>query len=125
MTTTFEWNDQILQQLNLDREETTVTIDQQELEYEDYFLALTPRAGLYGQFQVLDFLSLDFGFSAQYIQYQPSNFSNKCTYEKTLTDVDEALDPEVLASFASGGDCSPENLYPSTPYHSTPYPSTA
>ena len=72
---------------------------------------------MYGQFQVLDFLSLDFGFSAQYIQYQPSNFSNKCTYEKTLTDVDEALDPEVLASFASGGDCSPENLYPSTPYH--------
>jgi hypothetical protein len=117
LTTTFEWNEELSQQFDLGDGETTVTTEQEQINYEEYFFALTPRAALYGQYQVLDFLSLDFGFSAQYIQYQKSTFSNTCTYDKELTDLDQLTDPSTLGSLTSGGECSPEELYPITPYH--------
>ena len=112
--TTFEWDEQLRQDFNLDDGESTITTQSEMIEHEDYFFSLTPRAALYGQYQVLDFLSLDFGFSAQYIQYQKSILSNECTYEKELTNVSQLTDPEALIL---DDDCSPESLYPVNQYH--------
>lgn len=113
ITTTVEWNEQIAQDLGLERQEDTVTVGPLPLEEEGYFFTFTPRAGLYGQIKVLDFLSLDLGFSVQYIQYQQATGENECTYEKSLTDLSQLSDPENLIE----GECSADSLYPLSQYH--------